>query len=608
MERSWQFTPYMLPLFAALLIVIILSVRSWQRRATPGAGSFTLLMLTLAEWLAGYLLELGSPSLEAKIFWGKVQYLGIALVPLTWLAFVLRFTHRGQWLTRRKLSLLILPSLVTLLLIWTTEGHGLMWRQASLDTTGPFPALAVSYGPWFWVHAFFSYLLLFFGTYFLVTLWRRSSSLYRWQSGALLIGALAPWVGNALYIFRLLPILRNLDLTPFAFALSGLSMGWSLFRFQLFNIVPVARRMIIDEMPDGVIVLDVENRIVDMNPAAQRIINANSADSLGKTGTQVLSQWPHLIAHYRTVFDGRVEVALGRPGGEQRYFDMRISPLYDRSQQLSGRLIVLRDITELKHSEQVLAQAHEKALEASRLKSELLARVSHELRTPLGVVLGFSELLTLEIYGALNTEQKQAATQIIENTQYLSKLVDELLDQAKLEAGKIELNIAPFKSADLVAEIRAKMELLAQTKGLSLRTSVASNIPETLRGDRHRLRQILINLINNAIKFTEKGEINLAFYCPSPTTWAIKVSDTGPGIPLEAQSHIFEPFIQVDGSMTRTYNGAGLGLSIVKHLTTLMGGQVTLESQLGQGSTFTISLPLTSETQPGGEIPQPKKP
>ena len=125
-------------------------------------------------------------------------------------------------------------------------------------------------------------------------------------------------------------------------------------------------------------------------------------------------------------------------------------------------------------------------------------------------------------------------------------------------------------------------------------------------GDPSRLQQVAWNLLNNAIKFTEAGEITLAFYCPSPTTWAFKVSDTGPGIPLEAQSHIFEPFIQVDGSMTRTHNGAGLGLSIVKQLTTLMGGEVTLESQLGQGSTFTISLPLTSETQPGSETSQKK--
>jgi PAS domain S-box-containing protein len=591
MERSWQYTPYMLPLLLNFIIVMILAFRSWQHRATPGAASFALLMLGVAEWSLGYLFELGGLDLATKIFWGKVQYVAIAFIPIAWLAFVLQFTDRKQWLTQRNLILLTILPLITLLLIWTTERHGLMWRQTSLNHDGPFPTLEVSYGPWFWLHTAYSYTLLLLGTFFLVNMWLRSARLYRLQSGAVLVGALAPLVGNGLYVFRLLPV-PNLDITPFAFAISGLAMGWSLFRFHLFDIVPVARQAIIDNMGDGVIVFDLQNRVVDLNPAAQRIINTSSAEAIGRTGTQALSHWPHLITHYRNILEGRAEVALGRPGQEQRYYDMRISPLYDRYQNLSGRLIVLRDITEAKQTAQTLAQAHERALEGSRLKSELLARVSHELRTPLGIILGFAELLDLDIYGPLNAEQQQAVVQIIEHTQDLSQLVEELLDQSRLEAGKIELELTPFKSADLVVEVQSKMEILARAKGLTLTSRVKEDVPEVLWGDRRRLHQILINLVGNAIKFTEAGEVKVCIYRTSPTCWAIKVADTGPGIPAEAQAQIFEPFRQVDGSITRKHSGAGLGLSLVKQLTALMGGWVTLESEPGQGSTFTISLPL----------------
>jgi PAS domain S-box-containing protein len=548
-------------------------------------------MLTIAEWSLGYVLELGSVDLSAKIFWGKVQYVGIALVPVAWLVFALKFTDQEKWLTRRKLSLLTILPLVTLLLMWTTERHGLMWRQVRMDFSGPFPALDISYGSWFWVHVTFSYLMLLLGSYFLISLWLRSPHLYRLQSGALLLGAMAPWIGNGLYIFRLLPV-PNLDLTPFAFAISGLTMGWSLFRFRLFDIVPVARRVIVDNMGDGVIVLDLQNRIVDLNPAAQRIIHASSTEAIGRTGTQVLSYWPHLINHYRNIINGRAEVVLGTEEN-QRYFDMRVSPLYDRHQNLSGRLIVLRDITELKQTEKALAEAHEQAVEASRLKSELLARVSHELRTPLGVVMGFAELLEMGLHGTLNAGQAELTTQIIENTQYLSNLVDELLDQARLEAGKIELVMAPFNVAELMVEVQSKMEILARAKGLIFTSHIAEDMPELLLGDRYRLRQILSNLVNNAIKFTDAGKVCVCFYRPSPTDWAIKVVDTGPGIPPEAQEHIFETFRQVDGSMTRRHSGIGIGLSMVKQLALLMGGRITLESEPGQGSAFTVWLPLS---------------
>lgn len=595
MERSWQYTPYMLPLLLSFTIVVILAGQSWRRRSTPGAMSFALLMLTIAEWSFGYVLELGSVDLAAKIFWGKVQYVGIALIPVAWLVFALQFTNQEKRLTARKLILLTILPLITMLLIWTTETHGLMWREVRLDSSGPFTTLDIRYGSWFWVHATFSYLLLLLGSFYLVSLWLRSPHLYRLQSGALLLGAVAPWIGNGLYIFRLLPV-PNLDWTPFTFAISGVTMGLSLFRFRLFDIVPVARRAIVDNMSDGVIVLDLQNRIVDINPAAQHILHASNARAIGQTGTQALSHWPQLINHYRTIIEGRAEVVLGRPGEAPRYFDMRVSPLYDRRQNLSGRLIVLRDITEIKQTEQALAEAHEQALEASRLKSELLARVSHELRTPLGVVMGFAELLEMGIYGDLNAEQAETTSQIIENTQYLSNLVDELLDQARLEAGKIDLDIAPFKAVELMAEVQSKMEMLARTKGLIFTSHIAPDVPETLLGDRYRLRQVLSNLVNNAIKFTAAGKVHLCFYRPSPTEWAIKVADTGPGIPLEAQEHIFEPFRQVDGSVTRKHSGVGIGLSLVKQLITLMGGRITLESAPGKGSTFTVWLPLSSSS------------
>jgi PAS domain S-box-containing protein len=253
---------------------------------------------------------------------------------------------------------------------------------------------------------------------------------------------------------------------------------------------------------------------------------------------------------------------------------------------------LVSDITERKEAEAVVALARDQALETSRLKTELLAKVSHELRTPLGAILGFAELLEAGVYGSLSDKQQQVTIRIIDSTQYLTSLVNELLDQAQLEAGRLKLNIQSFAPADLVDDTLIRMGVLARAKGLSLTSDIAADVPPALWGDSARLQQILVNLVSNAIKFTPTGAVRMRLYCPDADHWAMQVSDTGSGIPVEAQTYIFEPFRQVDGSVTRAHAGTGLGLSIVKQLTTVMGGEITLKSEIGQGSTFTVSLPL----------------
>jgi signal transduction histidine kinase len=277
----------------------------------------------------------------------------------------------------------------------------------------------------------------------------------------------------------------------------------------------------------------------------------------------------------------------------QRYREQLEEEVGQRTAALSRANEQLRqEIRVRKQAEQALLQARDQALEASRLKSELLAKVSHELRTPLGAILGYAELLEIGVYGLLAADQREATTKIISSTQYLATLVNELLDQARLEVGKLELQICAFAPAGIVGELCARMNVLAEAKGLRLAAEIADDVPLRLAGDPMRVQQILANLISNAIKFSEAGEVRVRLYRPDPIYWAMQVADSGPGIPKEAQSYIFEPFRQVDGSMTRQYGGTGLGLSIVKQLVELMEGQITLESELGQGATFSVWLPI----------------
>ncbi|GAB4438608.1 MAG: hypothetical protein Kow0031_20510 [Anaerolineae bacterium] len=256
-----------------------------------------------------------------------------------------------------------------------------------------------------------------------------------------------------------------------------------------------------------------------------------------------------------------------------------------------------QEVERRRQVEQELIEARDTALAASRFKSELLAKVSHDLRTPLGGILGNAEMLELGVYGQLSARQQKSLGQIINNTHYLADMVSQLLDQASIEAGRIVLNNKPFRPAELLAEIVDKLGVLAAEKKLELTSFIEPDLPPTLSSDPVRIQQILVNLVSNAIKFTPSGSVTVRLARTGPQGWAIAVKDTGIGIPPEAHSLIFEPFGQVDGSMTRRQKGTGLGLSIVKQLVQLMGGSINLVSAPGQGSEFVISLPLEAATE-----------
>jgi PAS domain S-box-containing protein len=239
-------------------------------------------------------------------------------------------------------------------------------------------------------------------------------------------------------------------------------------------------------------------------------------------------------------------------------------------------------------------EQHQRRLaeQANQFKSQLLAKVSHELRTPLGSILGYTELLAEGSFGPIDPHQQEIMGEVIESTHYLTSLVNELLDQAQFESGNLKLNISNFAPKTMLAQTQARMKLLARQKGLGLTFELDPHLPEVITGDSIRLQQILINLVSNALKFSQTGGVQVRLGRADEAYWSLQVTDTGPGIPAEAQAYIFEPFRQLDDTITRPHQGAGLGLAIVKQLTALMGGRIELVSQVGQGSTFTILLPL----------------
>jgi signal transduction histidine kinase len=237
------------------------------------------------------------------------------------------------------------------------------------------------------------------------------------------------------------------------------------------------------------------------------------------------------------------------------------------------------------------------AQEASDFKTHLLSKVSHELRTPLGVIAGMTEMLRLEAYGPMTSEQKKLLERIQVNSKFLETTFSELLEQSQLDREMLPVQAVSFSPAGILNKVLQEFLQDAQEKDLQLEGQIAPELPEMLWGIPSRVEQILYHLTSNAIKFTQAGSVCVALLRPDEGHWAMRVSDTGIGIPKEQRESIFEPFRQVDETISREYGGMGLGLSIVKRLVSSLKGKIRLESEPGEGSTFTVILPLVESDE-----------
>ncbi len=341
--------PFTLLLFSAI-VSVALAVYAWRQRPTTGAASFSLMMAGLSIWLLSYMLEIITYDPTLRLIWSNLTFLGVTTVPVAWLLFSLEYTDRTRWLTRRNIALLYVEPLIILGLIWTNFSHSLFRTGAVIDLTGAIPKVQMIYGPAFWVHTAYSYILLVVGTVILGTAFFQASGLYRRQLGMILIGALIPWLANLLYVFPL-DAIAYLDPTAMAFFITGLLMAWAIFGYRLIDIMPVARNSVIENMQDGMMVLDNANRIIDINPAAEAILGCEASQVIGQAVAGVLFKWPEIVVRYQDVDFTTDEISVTTEG-RTFYYALQISPLFNRRGRQSGRLILVRNITRRKHTEE----------------------------------------------------------------------------------------------------------------------------------------------------------------------------------------------------------------------------------------------------------------
>ncbi len=572
------FHPEQIPFLLGLGIVITLAVYSFQRAHMHMATTFGWLMVCVGIWLATYLLDLANTDYHAKLFWLKVKYIGATSSSVLWLVLAMVFTGNERWLGKPFYFVTIGWSLIVVSLAMTNEWHGLFWADYYVDPN-QIESVTV-HGPLFAVYALVGAsvgpisIVIYASHLFKVQRFYRNRAIMFMLAGLLPLAGITAQANG-------FTLIDGVDHVPLMIVVGCMIYAVAIFRYHALDVLKVAQNLVIDNVKAGVIVVDHTEKILGFNPyAAELFVDA-------RVNAELATAIPALAKH-ELCDDLEFEIFNGVE--EPQCFMVKVSQIENPRVGNLGHALILLNITERKAAEDALQQSLE-------TRSRFFANMSHELRTPLHGISGYLELIQRQTTDVLLLDYANKADA---SAKLLLSLINDVLDLSRIESNNLSFEAVSFDLRHVLQNVEASLELQAQEKGLTFDVwfLIEDGLSEAtlLVGDPLRLNQVLNNLVGNAVKFTSSGSVSLGvLLCPEGESQVLanfSVSDTGPGIPQDKWSTLFEPFTQMDTSTTRTYGGSGLGLAIAQQLVHSMGGKITVSSELDGGSVFSFSLLL----------------
>ena len=511
----WEETSYTIPLIVATAALVISALYIWLHSLLPGAKTAALLLLLGTVWMVGFAVEVIGADISIKVLGDKIQFLTMVLVPVIWLIYVLRFTGIEKWVTRRNVALLSIVPVIVILLGFTNEMHGLVWGTVALTSEEPF-ILNKSHDVGYWAFMAYSYMLVLFGIFLLIQTLIRSHHLYRQQGKTLLFALFVPLLGGALYMYGVNP------LSPFSslrliITVITLIMVWGFIRMRLEDIAPMIRGTIIESIGDGVIVLDSQDHIIDLNPSAQHLMGCTASEKIGQS---IKAVWPGLSDSVLSdsVQSTDRESVTQEIGvdvkGEPRIFDIRTSSLLDWRGRINNRVIVVRDITERRQSE-------EKIRVSLREKEILLREIHHRVKNNLQIISSLLNLQSKYVRDKRDLEMMRESQDRIRSM----ALIHEKLYKSE--------SLADIDSREYVTDLTRELMRLYGTKSdISLKIEVEdvfldidTAIPCGLI-----INELVSNCLKHAFPGGKSGEITVRLRSLDGKT-ELLVSDNGVGIP-----------------------------------------------------------------------------
>jgi signal transduction histidine kinase/ActR/RegA family two-component response regulator len=574
---SWQITGLLFS--SAFELMMLFLVRGRLRMLT--AGPFCVALLFNSLWALGYAVELLMPTLEGKMLVFQIRCSVLAFYALAWIEVIYRMTRDRPLLKDWVLAAFLIVPCATLVLLWVPgPGQNPLLRHTFwVDEQGGMGVLRCTLGPWGLVYYFFNYVIWGVIAVLLYPL-RQHTGWERRGRLIILLAAMIGWSADLLHLFGITrPV--GLNYAPMLFPITSTLIAWALFKHRLLLLAPVARAALIERLEDRILVLDETGVIIDYNKAASITLELPAGRALGRPAAEMLARWPDLTDLISVPDTRRLETVIAF-----RSYEASVFPVAEHA-QTRARVLILRDITHRKESENQLRQAKEMAESAGLAQSRFLATMSHEIRTPMNGVVGCTQLLKDT---TLSAQQRDYLELIDQSSRSLLVIINDVLDYSKIAANQLEIEYIRCDVRSVIEQSCRLFHPAAHSAGITLTTNVSARVPAAIIGDPVRISQILNNLLGNAVKFTRQGGIVVEVDMPASDLLVIKVADTGIGISLDQQARIFTPFSQADTSTTRRFGGTGLGLSITRNLCELMGGSLTVNSKPDEGSVFTAVL------------------
>lgn len=562
-----------------------------------GAKEQKLLIIIMCGALVqnvGYILELVAPTLEAAMTAVTVENVGYSFVPLCYCWFIYIYCYIDP--PKKFLRILGVINLFALLFVFF-NWYGLVYREVRwVAEADGFYHISITYGPLYVVFLFSRILIPF--SLCIYTLGRaiheRSDQQIHHQYWMILGISTLPVMILIAYVCK---IASAFDLTPVTLAISMSMVVILIWGRRNYDFRHLAAEKVLESLGDGVIALDDQDRLVSYNRAAAGIFTCLPAH---KPGENI-----HVVEDFREeILNENIPQSFSING---QHYESHSKHIIDENGRIQGSVILILDMTDIRAYIDEIKRVRQQAERASIAKSEFLANMSHEIRTPMNAIIGLNDIIMedcedTEIYGHAKDVQSAAKN--------LLAIINDILDLSKVEAGKMELVYVNYYLKTVVDEIIGMMDMAASQKGLLLKYECDKTIPCRYNGDDGRIKQILINILSNAIKFTTKGYVRV-YITGKPGKSAeeelltFHVEDTGCGIRKEDLGKIFEDFRQVDSKRNRSAEGTGLGLAIVKHLVELMEGTIEVKSTYGQGTTVMITIPQKIiDRSPIAEMPE----
>jgi signal transduction histidine kinase len=549
---------------------------------------FSLMMLSNAIWSIAYGFELASSDIQQIKLLLNIEYLGIATLPLNWFLFCLHFSGKECWYKKplNVTAILIIP-IATIVLEWTNTSHHLHYESYQMIRNGPFPMIKLVPGVWYRVFTIYFYILLACGCYLLWVKFRKSDPIFRKQNYSLIVAAFIPWLANIAYLFGLKP-LGYIDLTPFAFIITSFLILLGIYKYKLFDIIPLAREKVLELMKDGFLVLDKDYRVIDYNQSIKYYL-AKSADLklIGSSLQELFPDQPSLLQMLNTHASGKIEF---EAEVDQEVLSLEADVIFLDDNKIHNEFIIikLQDLTAYKKEVRRSKQQAEELERLNQLKDRIFSVIAHDLRGPL---VNLSEVLKMIAKNQISpSEFQNISPTLSKDIIYTTDLLENILHWSRSQLKGYGITKERFNIRNLILnEINYHLPA-AELKKINIIHDVFPN--EMAYADILMIQIVVRNIINNAIKFCHEGcQILITANYQGNNTMLICIEDNGIGIKPEIMAKLFKDE-NVTTRGTLNEKGTGLGLMVCKDFLERNDGQISATSVVGKGSKFYLTLPI----------------